>query len=579
MKTLFRNLAITARAVGSQLSEDPARFILLAAQRFPRALTGPVATALDRCGSLGVAYAAWMRGDRAGALAEVRATRHTAGLRLRVAANLAVAADDPATMVLEDYRRPTPALSVLRARSLWQQGDLQGAIASLRGTRSHVGRKYLQMLESELRILTPGYELATASESRPHVHPISPTRSLHILTNSLPHTQSGYTLRSHSILTALHRAGAEVVAATRTGYPVTVGKLRARSLDIVDDIAYHRVLPWRMGATVEARLNQQVRELDKLVEAFRPAVIHTTSNYTNALVAQAVAARHGLPWTYEVRGMLEKTWAASRGTLEAREIAAASERFRIVRAREAELATAASHVFTISDTMRDDLAERGVDRRQISLIPNSIDASLLGSTTAPASARIQLGLASDGFWVGAVSSLVDYEGHDLLVDAVSILRERGLDVRLLLVGEGVARPELLRSAATLGEAAVIPGRVAPDLAKTYVEALDVVVVPRRDLEVTRSVTPLKPMEAMALGRPVVVSALPPLRELVGDDERGLVVAPDSARSIADALAMLIDDAPRRHRLVTAAKQFASSHTWDAVTAEYQRVFAGLRAAS
>ena len=64
------------------------------------------------------------------------------------------------------------------------------------------------------------------------------------------------------------------------------------------------------------------------------------------------------------------------------------------------------------------------------------------------------------------------------------------------------------------------------------QALDVVVVPRKDFEVTRTVTPQKPAEAMALARPVVASDLPALRETMTDDhgeELGVLVPPRTPR--------------------------------------------------
>ena len=573
-----RNFRIAATAVTSHLLADPARFALLASQRFPTAFAKPVAALVGRFGPLGEAYADWMRGHRDDAMAKLESAPANGGMQQQLASNLAIAADRPDLAAAPEERRAGAGQAVLDARAKWQLGDLSGAISALRGAKHRSARDYLRVLEGERELLQSGYRLPSAAEQVSTPQPATAPHALHLLTNSLPHTQSGYTLRSHSILKAQRDAGIAVTAATRIGYPVTVGKLAALDLDTVDGIDYHRVLPARLGATMPERLDRQVRELDGLVEEFHPTVIHTTTNYTNALVAQALAARHGLPWTYEVRGMLEKTWATSRATENARAAAAASERFQLMHARETELARAADHVFTISSTMRDELVERGVPGEKISLIPNSIDAALLDRASTPADVRAELGLGRGGFWVGAVSSLVDYEGHDLILEAVATLRRQGIDARALIAGNGAARPELLQQANELGDAAHLPGRVPPDLAKRYVEALDVVVVARRDLEVTRSVTPLKPIEAMALGRPVVVSDLPPLRELVGNDECGVVVAPDSAPAVYEALTMLASDDSRRARLAAAGKQFAASLTWDAVAAEYRRVYDELRAA-
>jgi glycosyltransferase involved in cell wall biosynthesis len=80
---------------------------------------------------------------------------------------------------------------------------------------------------------------------------------------------------------------------------------------------------------------------------------------------------------------------------------------------------------------------------------------------------------------------------------------------------------------------------------------------------------------MALGRPVIVSDLPPLRELVGDDERGIVIAPDSAPAMSQALTMLADDVARRGALAAAGKRFAATRTWGAAALEYDRTFTRL----
>ena len=214
----------------------------------------------------------------------------------------------------------------------------------------------------------------------------------------------------------------------------------------------------------------------------RPTHLHTTTNYTNALVTRAVSDLTGIPWVFEVRGLMEQTWAAAKPTAQARAAALDSQRARLIAGLEGALARQADAVVTLSATMRDELVDRGVPAESITLVPNSIDAALLERTETPVEARRALGLPADGFWVGAVSSLVDYEGFDLLVDAVAEARERGADVRLLLGGDGVSRPALLQQVRDLAleDAAVLPGRLTRGESARWVQALDAVVVPRRD---------------------------------------------------------------------------------------------------
>jgi glycosyltransferase involved in cell wall biosynthesis len=61
------------------------------------------------------------------------------------------------------------------------------------------------------------------------------------------------------------------------------------------------------------------------------------------------------------------------------------------------------------------------------------------------------------------------------------------------------------------------------------------------------------VEALAVGRPVVASALPGIRELIVDGETGLLATPRDARSLADALARLVDEPDLAPRLVDAGR--------------------------
>ncbi|WP_206678191.1 hypothetical protein, partial [Salmonella enterica] len=81
-----------------------------------------------------------------------------------------------------------------------------------------------------------------------------PGRVLHVLTNSLPHTGSGYAQRSHSTLRALADAGIHVEAVTRPGWPAQVGVPWAAREDVVDGVRYRRLTPWRLAQGTAARI-------------------------------------------------------------------------------------------------------------------------------------------------------------------------------------------------------------------------------------------------------------------------------------------------------------------------------------
>lgn len=525
----LRNGMLLATAAFQHLVDDPALLAIQVSRRLPFGPRMAAGRALERVGATVPAVGALgslMSGrDALAEQAVERANARSGHLMSRLAGEVAILLDRVDLI-------PPSAPAATRARAAWSRGGMSDALNILEGAGQRDSR-YARRLRSELQLLQPKFRLPVPAHvlvsATAESHDDEPLRVLHLLTNSLPHTQSGYSLRSHRILTALRDQGIESVALTRTGYPVMVGIPTAHDEDIVDGIRYVRTLPARLPQTQQERLEVEVARAMELVEEFRPHVIHATTNYHNALVAQAVSGATGLPWVFEVRGLMEKTWVASHASDEGRVAATASEKHRLIAAKEGEQARDADAVVTLSTTMADELVSRGVNREKITLVPNGVDSSLfeghVSTTRAREIVRLEetAGFGAGAFLVGAVSALVEYEGFDVLLRAVAHLvqdQRTPDDLRrrlgVVLAGDGVSRPGLVDLADELGigNRVHLPGRVPRDEARRWVEALDVVVVPRQDVAVARSVTPQKPIEALALRRPLILSDLPALREVV-----------------------------------------------------------------
>lgn len=575
MTRLLRNLRLTCRVVADNLADDPFLFFLQVSRRLPARVVTPAARLLIAAAPAGstaipVLAAELLSGNSAGLQRRLDLALER-GKRPRVAVKLAeisLAANDPAgadrfLAVSSGARGHAAAL----ARRLWFDGAVSAATAALEedsAGRSKPGRQ-LARLVSEQALLQGWAPDLPASPMEP-----VPNRVLHLLTNSLPHTQSGYAQRSHSILVAQQEAGWETLAVTRLGYPVLVGKLGAGQEDLVDGVRYRRLLPARLASTSAGRLQQQAEETLRLALEFRPSVIHTTTHYVNGLVARAVAESLGIPWVYEVRGQLADTWASTRGP-EARE----SERYRLFQERESEIMRSADVVITLGQAMKENIVAAGVPEGKIMVAPNAVGGDFLLEPRDVREARSRLGLEQDAQIIGTVSSLVSYEGLDDLVAAFALLAPSNPQLRLLIVGSGVSLPALQDQARRtgFGDRVIFTGFVPRDQARTYHEALDVFVVPRKNLDVTRSVTPLKPVEALASGRPVVASALPALAEIVDDGRTGLLVPPEDPAALAESLASLLADAPLRHAMGKLGRErVLGTRTWAANAAACVQVY-------
>ncbi|KSU78673.1 Glycosyltransferase involved in cell wall bisynthesis [Pseudarthrobacter enclensis] len=575
MSPLYRNLRLTCRTVIENLADDPFHFILQTSRRLPARLVIPAARRFlggTPKGSIAVPVlvAELLSGNQTGLqrrleLALQRKPLPRSAVKL---ADIALSAQQPGyadrLLAGSSGRKGHPAVL---ARRRWYSGSVSDAIAALAGEEEPAGGRkgQRQRLESEAELLrgwTPKLR------SAPMV-PV-PDRVLHLLTNSLPHTRSGYAQRSHSILLAQKEAGWEPLAVTRVGYPVMVGKIAARGEDVVDGVTYRRLLPAKLAPTPTGRLQQQAEELLQLALEFRPSVIHTTTHYVNGLVARAVANALGIPWVYEVRGQLADTWASTRGPE-----AIKSERYTLFQEREADLMQSADLVVTLGEAMKKNIMAARVPEEKIIIAPNAVGGEYLREPLDLADARIQLGLDPDDQIIGTVSSLVPYEGLDDLIDAFTLLAPVFPRLKLLIVGSGVSLPSLKEQARRSGLASRITftGLVTPNLARAYHQALDVFVVPRKDLDVTRSVTPLKPVEAMASGRPVVASDLPALAEIVHNGHTGLLAPADDPAALADVVAPLLQNAVLRDALGDAGRQrVLATRTWAANAAATVRSY-------
>ena len=463
----------------------------------------------------------------------------------------------------------TKGLAGVNARRRWYDGDMAGAVAALENGGT-LERRQQRRLAGERRVFS-GWQ-----PQLPPQQGYEPQEStvLHLLTNSLPHTVSGYAQRSHSILKAQADFGWTVHAVTRIGYPVQVGRLGAAGTDIVDGIPYHRLLPGHLPFGAEARLQAQAEQMLELALQLRPAVLHTTTHFVNGLVAAAVAEALNIPWVYEVRGQLADTWASARGPE-----AVSSERYLQFRARETDTMQRADLVATLGTAMRDQIQAAVNGGFPVLLLPNAVGDEFLTSPLTPVEARLALGLPEASIVIGTVSSLVDYEGLDDLLRAFALLAQSHPQAYCMIVGDGTAAPALKTLAAELNIAdrVVFPGRVPRSRAHLWHAALDIFVVPRKDLAVTRAVTPLKPVEASASARPVAASDLPALRELVRDDITGVFFTPGDPFSQAQILERLIRDNKLRQRLGTAGRQSVlAERTWAADAEAAIAAYLGLK---
>lgn len=477
---------------------------------------------------------------------------------------------DLARGAIELLPRDAPARARLEALLLAGEGRLDAALQRLQGARGARAGVLRRRLTGEVEVVR--HELLTDSLTVPGPSPTVAGRPvhrvLHVVSNALPDVPAGYTIRTHGIVTAQRAAGLDPHVVTRLGFPVDIGVLGATRRVLVDGVPHHRLLPaGRLPAPGRAHQERWVADLRALMHAIQPDLLHAHSVHANAQAALVVGRAEGLPVVYEVRGFLEETWR-SRGE----ERRADSDFYRWSREAETACMAAADAVVTLAATMRAEIVSRGVDPAKVHVVPNAVGPAFTAPLPPRGAARRAVGLPQDATVFGTVTTLNAYEGVDTLVAAVSLLDDP--HVRLLVVGGGPEEHRLRRLAEPLGERVVFAGRVPHAAVRQHLAALDVFCVPRRVTPATVLVPPLKSLEAMAGGRPVLASDLPPLVEQVQPGRFGAVARPDDPVAWAEAMSLLGYAPDDLRTMGERARAWIGEHrTWARAVGRYGEVYA------
>ena len=389
---------------------------------------------------------------------------------------------------------------------------------------------------------------------------------LHVLDHSLP-VMSGYSTRSRNIVVFQQAAGLRPVVVTSPKHGPAPALREER-----DGIPHYRT-PGRAGRVPLARELAQMwrvaRRVRDVARAEGARVLHAHSPVLNGLPALWVGRRLGIPVVYEARAFWEDA-AVDHGTT--RE---GSLRYRVSRALETFMFKRADAVVTIAQAMREELVQRGIAAERIRVAPNGVDTEWFRPVERSHALAERLGL-NGGPVVGFIGSFYHYEGLRFLLGAVPALRERVPDARVLLVGGGEEEAALRAAAAPLGNAVIFAGQVPFAEVRDFYSLTDVFVCPRRRMRLTELVTPLKPLEAMAMGRAVVASDLGGLAELIEHDVTGVLVPAESREALVDALARLARDASARARLGAQAREaMIRERTWPRIIPRYVDLYTSL----
>ena len=212
------------------------------------------------------------------------------------------------------------------------------------------------------------------------------------------------------------------------------------------------------------------------------------------------------------------------------------------------------------------IEHEGLRADKIEIIPNGFDASRFQGVK-PAALRRELGLPDDAVLIGCIARLEEQKGIPYLVRAAKELAERIPRAAFLIAGSGPGETSLRDLVHELG----LTGRVRllghREDVPAVLAALDVFVLPSLWEGLPNVV-----LEAMASRLPVVATGVDGTRDLVADGANGLLVPPEDAQSLANAIARVIESPDLARDLADAGHAAAQDYTIERMVERTQQVY-------
>ena len=300
--------------------------------------------------------------------------------------------------------------------------------------------------------------------------------------------------------------------------------------------------------------------LNRLAKKKKPAFVYHRLAI-NEYSAIEFSIRHNIPFILENNGSevwIREHWAESRKA----DTVALSIRIEKLCFAKASL------IVCVSEPLRQQLLEMGVDSGKIIVVPNGVNPEKYRPDLDGSKVRKEYGIGNDEVVVGFIGTFGAWHGTDFLAEAaVEILKKRGVKMRFLFIGDGLLMPRVRQIVAD-GKAendCIFTGMVPQNEGMDYMAACDILVspqIPNADGSPFFG-SPTKLFEYMAMGKGIIVSDMDQMGEICEDGVTALMPKPGDRKELADAIVRLSQDEQLRRELGrNARKEVCEKYTWE-----------------
>lgn len=356
----------------------------------------------------------------------------------------------------------------------------------------------------------------------------------HILYQSLPQT-SGSSIRSRDILLSQKSIGVDVVAITSPFQHSITGN----EYDTIQGIKYYRTSKKKKESNFgsEKSTFEKVKKLisifsflfqvNKWIGIEKPEIIHAHAMFYCAIPALIIGKLRNIPVIYEFRSL----WMYDVKKDEQRKQKSYISDFWFK--LEVFLLNKSDYVVFLNKNLENYFIEKGYSFKNSIVIDNAVNVELIKDVK---NIKPKKNEAND-IRFGYIGTLTPYEGLILLIETFQELYDEGYAYKLLIYGDGEQKNEIQKIIELRNDVPTIEykGRIkSSEIYKAY-NQIDVVINPRIKSQITDSVTPLKPLEAMAYEKLFIGSDVGGIVEIVKSGENGVLFKADNKESLKENL--------------------------------------------
>jgi glycosyltransferase involved in cell wall biosynthesis len=377
---------------------------------------------------------------------------------------------------------------------------------------------------------------------------------LYLAASCQPYHLSGYTIRTQEMLQAIKKKNKDLKVLTRPGYPWDrKDRLQNdfRKKSVVNNIVYEHIQLSKNYQILFVKILKCYFAIKKYASINKIDRIYAGSNYVNALPGLLAAKSLNIPFVYEMRGLWELTRISRQPFFKK------TPNYKYGLALEGVVAKYSSRVIVISDKLKYYVV------KHFNILANKIDVVL--NCIDIAKFKLDLKKKKLKLTIGYAGSILEYEGLDLLIKAVSNLKKKNINCTLWIVGEGELKKSLenLSYNLQIDKNVIFFGKKSLKKTRDILKRCTMICLPRKPYEVCKIIPPFKLIEAMALGKAVVLPDLPIFKDEIKQTNSVIFFKADNINNLTNILKNTLKNSEKIKFVGDNARQYIlQSRSWD-----------------